>query len=92
MKKALIILSLVTLTGINAQAQAGDCAGSVHSACDTLFPQDNTSVEDDKNYGTCLTVGVKLLCRTNTQNTISLGQLKKEVLKKRARQASRSAS
>ncbi len=86
MKKTLIVLSLITLAGINAQAYASDCAGTVHSACDTLFPQDNTTIDDDQAYGACLTTGVKLFCRTNAPTAINLGYLKSQVLQKRAKQ------
>ena len=90
MKKSLIVLSLIALTGINAQAQASDCAGNVHSACDTLFPQDNTTIDDDKAYGACLTTGVKLFCNTIQPTNINLGYLKSQVLQKQAKQAKRS--
>ena len=86
MKKAILVMSVLVLMGANVQSQAGNCAGTVVSICEALFPPDNTTLEDDMNNTTCQTEGIKILCSIGGQDNFNPQHLKKVVLHKRAKQ------
>ena len=79
MNKTTMALAAVLALGVGfaSQANAGNCAETVHAICDWAFPGD-TTVETEQNYGACMIAG-NTLCNANREDQVSANNLKRIV-------------